>query len=136
MNKGRVILTGIALIVVYVVLECLVHGDFLKNIYMQTSSVWRPQAEMKQLFWYMLLGEVIFAYMFAVIFAKGYERGKPGLGQGLRYGLLMALLLGPPMGLIWYAVLPIPGMLAVYWALATFVEMLILGLVAGLIYKP
>lgn len=135
MDKKRIIITGIVLSIVYIILDYVVHGVLLHDIYMQTSSVWRTEDDMSQLSWMMFLAEIIFAFVFAAIYAKGYERGKGGLWQGYRFGLLMGLLLGPAMGLSWYVVLPIPGILAVYWAVAMFVDMIILGMVAGLVYK-
>jgi hypothetical protein len=136
MNKGRVIITGIVLSIVYLLLEYCLHGYLLKDIYMQTASIWRPEAEMSQMCWMMMAGEIIFAFFFAIIFAVGYARGKDGTGQGFRYGVLMGFLLAPVMGLSWYVILPIPGMLAVYWTVGMFVQMIIMGIVAGLVYKP
>ena len=135
MNKGRIIVTGIILSIIYIALEYVEHGILLKNMYIQTSTIWRTEADMNQLCWLMTIGEIIFAFMFGIIYANGYEARKNGLGQGFRFGILMGLLLGPIYGLSWYVVLPIPGMLATYWIIGMFVQMIVLGIVAGLVYK-
>lgn len=135
MNCKSVLITGAVLAVIYVLLNALIHGVLLNDIYMQNASVWRPESEMKSLFCFLLFGEGIFAFFYAMIFAAGYDASLPGLGQGLRFGLLMALLVAPFSALSWYTILPIPAALAVYWFIADFVAMLILGAAAGLLYK-
>ncbi|MEK9134207.1 MAG: hypothetical protein AAB333_05050, partial [Pseudomonadota bacterium] len=81
------------------------------------------------------VGYLIFAPFFTLIYAKGYEPDKSGLGQGLRYGLYMGLVLSVMQNLIWYTVLPIPGVLAFYWFLGGMVESIAAGVAAGLIYR-
>ena len=136
MNKGRIIITGIILSIAYLLMESITHHYIFADIYQQTASIWRPEAEMGQLAWMMMLGNIIFAFMFGIIFAAGYSRGKAALGQGFRFGLLMALLFAPSAGLIWYVVLPIPGILAFGWFVSCFIQMWVLGIIAGLVYKP
>ena len=136
MNLKRVCILSLVLFAAYTTMEFMVHGWLLADMYKDTSSVWRQDPEMKSLFWLMLLGQLFFAKFFAVVFTQGYEKGKPGLGQGLRCGLIFGLLLAPVNSLIWYVILPIPVILAVYWFAAGFVEMTVLGLIAGTVYKP
>ena len=134
-NAGRVVITGVLLIVAYIFLECFVHGYLLKDMYQATAALWRPEMEMQQMMWMMMVAQGIFAFMFAVIYACGYVSNKPRIGQGFRFGLLIALLVAPAMSLSWYVILPIPQILAIYWFVAGFVEMIILGLIAGVTYK-
>ena len=135
MNVKKAIIAGIVLAILFVFLEFLVHGVMLHDIYMQTSSVWRPEAEMMGLMCYMIIGEALFAFFFAIIFAAGYDVKKPASGQGFRFGLLMACLIAPFSALSWYVILPIPAILAVYWFVDDAIVMIVLGVVAGLIYK-
>lgn len=135
MKIARVALTGIILSIVYIASEMWIHGHLLMGLYTQTASIWRPEVDMNHLAWMMIVGEVIFAVMFGVIYAAGYDAHKSGLGQGLRFGFMMALFLAPMTGLMWYVILPIPMILAVYWFLAGFAQMLLLGIVAGLVYR-
>ena len=135
MNNKRWLQASVAVAVVMFVLEFIIHGVLLQNIYHQTASVWRPEAEFQQLMWMMWLGYLIFAPFFALIYAKGYEPKKPGLGQGLRFGVYMALALAPMQSLAWYVVLPIPGALAFYWLVADAVKFIAFGLTVGIIYN-
>jgi hypothetical protein len=116
------------------VLEFLIHGVLLSDLYRQTASVWRPETEMRQMMWIFWVGYLVFAPFFALIYVKGYEKGKPGLGQGFRYGLYMGAMLAVMNGFAWYVILPIPPVLAFYWFLATLVEFIVVGVVAGLVY--
>ena len=135
MNVSRAVVTGIVLSILFVFLEYLVHGMILRDIYVQTASLWRPESEMANLMYFMIAGEAIFAFFFAIIFAAGYNVNKPANGQGFRFGLLMACLIAPYYALCWYTILPIPSILAVYWFIANVIMMIVLGIVAGLLYK-
>ncbi len=135
MNTNRWALASLAAFAVIFVLEGLIHGVLLADLYKQTASVWRPEAEMQGLMWLMWAGYLIFAPAFALVYVKGYEANKSGVGQGVRYGLIIGILLSAPQSLGWYAVLPIPGILALYWFVAGLAESIAAGTVVGLIYK-
>jgi hypothetical protein len=135
MNMKRWLYASAAAFVVLAVLEFVVNGVLLAGIYMQTASVWRPEAEMVSLSWLFWLAYLVFAPVFTLIYSQGFESNKQGIGQGLRFGIYVGLLTAIPMNLIWYVVLPIPASLAVYWAIAGMVEMLAMGITVGLIYK-
>lgn len=135
MNTKRWLLASVAVVAVIVAQEFLVHRVLLHEIYLQTTSVWRARADILNTMWLYGVGCLVFAPVFALIYVKGYEVGKSGLGQGLRYGVYMGLLIGVALTLGWYVVLPISATLAVYWAIAGMVEMIVAGIVVGLIYK-
>jgi len=135
MNMKRWLYASAAAFVVLAVLEFVVNGVLLAGIYMQTASVWRPEAEMVSLSWLFWLAYLVFAPVFTLIYSQGFESNKEGIGQGLRFGIYVGLLTAIPMNLIWYVVLPIPVSLAVYWAIAGMVEMIAMGIAVGLIYK-
>lgn len=131
MTWKKLLTTCLTTTAAYVLLEMGLHGGLLAGLYHQTAHLWRPEAEMKNLFWLMILGQVFFGYFFGFIYLKGYEFGNGTWIQGLRYGLLMGLMMGPACGLIWYVVLPIPVSLALGWGLGCFAELLIVGAIAG-----
>ena len=135
MNTKRWLLASVAVFVVIGVLEFLVHGVLLSGLYKQTASVWRAEAEMGRMIWIFWAGYLVFAPFFTLIYVKGYEKGKPGLGQGFRFGLYVGAMLSVMNGFAWYVILPIPLVLAFYWFLATLVEFIIVGVVAGLAYR-
>ena len=135
MNNKLWIYASIAVFIGFGLLEFIVNGILLQDIYQKYASVWRSESEMQSMMGLMWLGYAIFAVFFTFIYTKGYEPKKPGLEQGLRFGLYVGLAFAPLQSLIWYVVLPIPGTLAFYWFLAGMVEFTAVGALAGLIYK-
>ncbi len=135
MNTKLWALASLAVLMVMFVLEGLIHGVLLADLYKQTAQLWRPDADMQSLMWLMWVGYLIFAPIFVFIYIKGYEPNKSGVGQGLRYGLLIGFLIAAPESLGWYAVLPIPAALAFYWFVAGLVEHVAAGMAVGLVYK-
>ena len=136
MNTKRLALASLAVFVVFSVVDGVVNNLLLADLYKQTASVWRPESEIQGNMWLMWLGTLIIAPLFALIYTKGYEANKPGLGQGVRYGLIVGVLLFAPQCLAWYAVLPIPAALAVWWFAAGMVESVVAGAATGMIYRP
>ena len=136
MNTKRMALASLSVFVVFSVVDGIVNNVLLADLYKQTASVWRPESEIQGNMWLMWLGTLILAPLFVLIYTKGYEANKPGLGQGVRYGVIVGLLLSAPQCLVWYAVLPIPAVLAVWWFTAGMVESITAGAAAGLIYRP
>jgi len=134
MNTKRWLLASVAVFVVLAALEFLIHGVLLSDLYRQTASVWRSEAEMQQMMWVFWVGILVFAPFFALIYVKGYEKAKPGLGQGFRYGLYVGVMLSVMHSFGWYVILPIPLALAFYWFLAILVEFIAAGVAAGLVY--
>ena len=134
MNTKRWLLASVAVFVVVAALEFLIHGVLLSDLYRQTASVWRPEAEMQKMMWIFWVGMLVFAPFFALIYVKGYEQGKSGLGQGFRYGLYVGVMLSVMHSFGWYVMLPIPLALASCWFLAILVEFIAAGVAAGVVY--
>jgi hypothetical protein len=135
MNVKRWLFASLAVLVVIAAVEMVINSVLLAGLYQQTASVWRPPEEIQRTMWLFWLGYLVFAPFFTLIYAKGHEPAKSGLGQGLRYGLYMGLVLSVMQNLVWYAVLPIPGVLAFYWFLGGMVESIAAGVAVGLIYR-
>ena len=136
MNNKRWVLASLAVVVVVWLLEMLVHGFMLSDVYSQTASVWRPMDEMQKAMPWMWLGYVLFAPFFVFLYAKGFEPKKQAFGQGLRFGLIFGVGLSAMSSLGWYAVLPIPGALAFYWFLAGVAIYAVAGMATALVYLP
>lgn len=136
MNQKRLALASLAVFVVFFVVDGVVNNLLLADLYKQTASVWRPESEIQGNMWLMWLGTLILAPLFVLIYTKGYEANKPGFGQGVRYGLIVGVLLSAPQCLVWYAVLPIPAVLAVWWFAAGMAESVAAGAATGMIYRP
>lgn len=135
MNIKRWLLATVAAFVVLSALEFLINGVLLQGLYDQTAAVWRPKPEMEQLMWLFWTTYAISAVVFTLIYAQGYEKSKAGAAQGARYGLYMGVFLAANVSLGFYAVLPIPGILALYWFLGGVVEYAVVGALVGWFYR-
>jgi hypothetical protein len=132
MNIKRYALAVVAVFTFIFLFEWVWHGILLKDMYQKTMSVWRPEADMKQFFPFMMLTQAAVALILTFVFTRHYE-GK-GLGEGLRFGTYMGLLLGI-MSAGWYAYLPVPAILAILWGVGGLIMGLGIGAVASLVYK-
>lgn len=135
MNTKRWLWASIAVFAVTAISDFLIHGVLLSDVYRQTASVWRPSVEARQLTWIFFVGYLIFAPFFTLVYTKGYESSKSGFGQGLRFGLYLGAMLSVLNSYAWYVVLPIPLVIACYWFAAIFVQFILAGIAAGLVYR-
>lgn len=131
MNFRYWIRASLAVFVVYMVLDFILHSFILSSYYRAQPNLWRP--EMMSTMWIMQLSLLVMSFLFVFIFAKGYE-GK-GLAEGLRFGLIMGAFYSLPHIMGQYVVYPIPLSLALGWLAGGIVEFLACGLVAAAIYK-
>jgi len=110
------------------------HEVLLKDTYAQLpSGLSRSADDFKSHFPWLVAGQVVFAFVFALIFASCCGGG--GVGAGVGLGIMVAFL-GIGAHLITYAVQPFPGNLIAYWSIGGIVEMAIVGVIVGAIYKP
>ena len=128
-----------AVLVVFVLLEFLnylIHGVILSDVYAseEIKAIFRPEEEMNSMMWIVWVMDLVWAFFFMFIFVKGYEN--KGIMEGLRYGVYMGLFFTMVMAYQSYAMFPLTYGLIFQWFIYGFVESIILGLIASLIYKP
>ncbi len=126
----------IGFVVIFVVMQAygyVVHEVMLSDTYESLASMFRPQAEMMDMMWMMMLGSALILLLFCYIFTQGYE-GK-GVAEGVRYGALMGLFISIPVA-DQYVVYPLPGDLAVIWFCVGVIGFIISGAIFAAIYKP
>lgn len=124
------LIPAIAMVIWTAIFGWIWHGNVMKQMYMDTASLWRPVDQMNgaALHGGMALGALIAAY----IFMKGYE-GR-GLKEGLRFGIIMTLLfLG--CGLVGYATQPMPSSLIMMWTLGDLINYSVGGMIMGMLLK-
>jgi hypothetical protein len=123
-----------AVFVVMQVYGYLVHTLGLSDTYESLASIFRPEAEMMDMMWMMMVGSVFSVAVFCYIFTFGYQ-GK-GIMEGVRYGFWMGLFLSIPSAVDQYVIYPLTGELAVIWFITGVVGLMIAGAVFAAIYKP
>src|SRR5881392_450690 len=111
----------------------LLNGMLLKDIYAQTSTLWRSQREMMSLFHWIIIGQALVVFAFVAIYASGFAGG--GVISGIRLGILLEIA-AIGMRLAIYAVQPFPAKLIIYGSISGLIEMIIVGAIVGAIYKP
>ena len=134
MNSKRLILAIAAVFIGIFATDFLIHEVWLKSTYAATASLWRPEAEMKQHFGWLMLGQFLWAVIFVVIRAKGFS-ATATLGTACLYGLSMGVFIQTTT-LILHAVQPLPADLAVKWFLAGVVQSTLMGALVFFVYKP
>ena len=112
----------------------LVHSVLLTDTYESLAAVLRPEEEMFDIMWQMMLGQAAYLLLFCYIFTRGREGG--GIAEGVRYGVLMGLFLGIPLAVEQYVIFPIPGDLAAIWFATTLVFLVVCGALFAAIYRP
>ncbi len=127
----KFLLAFVACFVAMGLMDWVIHGFILSDLYEQTKELWRPENEMKV--GVMYLTSLIFNFVFVYLYWKFVSEKSPM--RGVMYGLLLGIATGVGMGYGTYGFMPIPYALAFGWFIATVVEFTIIGLITGLIVK-
>ena len=134
MNVKRLLLAIVAGFVFIFATDFLVHGVWLVPDYTASMPLWRPEGEMQAHMPFLALGQFLCATTFVFLWAKGFaDRG--GSKCALIYGAMMGLF-SQVNTLVTYAVMTLPGVLAVKWFVVGVLQAIGLGIVTFLVYKP
>jgi len=135
MDFKRIALAAVVTWVADVIYGLVVWMGMLGPEMARHQGVFRTEAAMNA---YMPLGfggSLLAMFALALIYAKGYEGGK-GLGEGLRFGLLLAIFMTGFVSVPIFVSFNIDGRLGLLASIASIVEMLFVGAVLGLSYRP
>jgi hypothetical protein len=127
----------IGFVAVFVVMQGLgyvIHEVMMGDTYERLASIFRPEAEMNDMMWMMMVSGAITIFMFCYIFTKGYE-GK-GVMEGVRFGALIGFLMAGPMAIDPHVIYPVPAEVASIWLISGIATLMIAGAVFAAIYKP
>ena len=127
----------IGLIVVFIVMQALgyvIHEVLMGDTYEKLASIFRPEAEMMDMMWMMMVSGAVMMFMFCYIFTRGYE-GK-GIMEGVRFGFLIGLLMAGPMAIDPHVIYPVPAEVATICLISSVMSLIIAGAVFASIYKP
>jgi hypothetical protein len=130
MNTKRFVLAGLGSFVFVFLFEMLWHGYFMRGLYNQTISVWRPENESNMAS--MVGSHFLFAMSMALMytFVGKHLKCKVGIQYGILTGLILAM---PQLGT--YCYLPIPLVISLLWMLAALLKCLGAGMAIARIYK-
>ena len=133
MNR-KFVVAWIVIFVAWFLGSFVVHGVLLNADYLRLGTLFRAPADSQRYFPLMILAHVMLAGAFAWTYARGVEP-KPWLGQGVRFGIAVAFLTTIPTYLIYFVVQPMPPETVVKQILFDGVLMVILGVLAGWLYR-
>lgn len=133
--KKKIMIASVVVFVLFLIMDYVLHGILLRDLYAVTEHLWRPSGSAQKLVWIVLAVDAAIAFLLAWLFAKGWETGKPWLGQGLRFGLAVGLLFSLPMGFSMYAMMPVPFGLALGWFIGALIECLMAGIAAAWVFR-
>jgi len=130
MDMKKFLFAAVAAFVFVFLYEFLVHGYLMMDIYKQTESVWRPQAEANM--GIMLLSQFLFGVAVAFFYPiVGLDTDcKKAIPFGIGLGLVMAM---PQIAT--YNYLPIPLTLSLLWAVIVFIKALGCSFIVSKIYN-
>lgn len=135
MNVRSLALAAIVAWVVDSIYGYVVFGLMLSDQYKVYPEVFRSFEQVNTMLPLMFGSSFLGFLVIAFIFAKGHEGG-PGIVEGLKFGIAFALFGLFMISIPNYVVLRYGYRLAAPTAVAAFVEMLLSGLVLGIVYRP
>ena len=126
----KTVLATIVIFITWSIMDFIIHGVLLKEAYAATASLWRPEEEMNMpVLWAVTL---VLSICFVCIYSCLIN--SKSLKSGVQYGVLMGVAVGA-IGLGSYSYMPIPLSLAFGWFAASLIEILIAGVIVGLMIK-
>ncbi len=131
----RITVAVVLVFVVWWTSGFLIHGVLLRDAYADTPSLWRTEQDMQAKLPWLWLGIAVTATAFTLIYALLVDRRN--VPRGALFGLLYGVAAGVSMGLGSYCSMPIPAAMALTWGIGTLVEMVVAGIIVGVIVtKP
>jgi hypothetical protein len=133
MNHTRGVIAFIVAFVLVFFFGFVWHGILMKDAYMETSSLWRPEAEFNSHFWILILGHLVMAFAFTGLYVSkiGVQSAATGMGYGIVLGILCS-----GVNLIRFAVEPLTAKILWMWIAGDLIMFTIVGAAIGAIYKP
>lgn len=135
MDYKRLALAAVVAWVVDAIYGLVVWMGMLGGEMERHPGVFRSEAAMNANLPLIFAGALLAMFVLVYIYAKGYEGGS-GVQEGLRYGLLLALFMLGFVSLPVYASFNIDGRLGLLASIVSFIEMMLVGTVIGLMYRP
>ena len=123
----RPLLAGFAILIVWMLLDLLIHRTFLAPIYEATRNLWRPFDQMNVVLIY--TATIVLAGVFVGIYTWLVRPKSPAAGFGL--GAFVGLALGISVGLGTFIHMPIPSSVALGWFIGGWLKGLVAGAIVG-----
>jgi hypothetical protein len=133
MNWTKFFIAFIASFVFLFVFGFIWYGNLMHGVHQEVPALWRPEAEFKEHFAWLILGHVVMAFFLTMLYARFVPGG--GAGAGAKLGILVALVYAGA-DLITFAVQPLTTKILGGWIVGDLIQFAIAGAIIGAIYKP
>ena len=135
MNVPRLLLAAVVAWIVDSIYGYVVFGLLLNAQYMRYPAVFRSYEQVGTMLPLMFGASFVATLLVAYIFAKGREGGS-GFVEGLKFGGVFSLFGLFGISIPSYVIYRYGWRLAAPTSAATFAEMLLMGVVLGVVYAP
>jgi len=129
-NLKKCFLSIFAVFAFIFVFDFIVHGFLLKDTYMQTQSLWRPESE--GMMWVMFASQFLYATFVTSFFIRLLAGRSKHVA--IHFGFYLGIIVAA-MKLGVYAYMPLPFMLVASWMFAAFLLNLGIGFILSFTYK-
>ena len=127
----RLVLSGVAILFAWTVIDLLLHRFLLRSIYDENISLWRPFDQLNILLIYIVTFTLI-----AIFVATYWLLVRPkSLGKGLLLGVFVGLTLGIAVGFGTYIHMPISLILAWGWFIGACLKGTAAGAIVGVLIR-
>lgn len=133
MDKKNLLISGLAVFIVYQVLDFVTHDLLMGPAYDATSQLWRLEEEMMSLMWVMWVVGLLWSFIFVYLFERMSEG--QGIPEGVKYGFCIGLFTVTPMAYNTYVVMPVPYSMALSWFVYGMIKVMVCGAVLSLVHK-
>ncbi|GMR14862.1 MAG: hypothetical protein BMS9Abin30_0473 [Gammaproteobacteria bacterium] len=127
-------ISALVMFLATLVVGFVVHASLLGADYAALPNLYRSEEDSANYFQYMLLAHVLMGIGLTWVYRMGRD-DSAWLGQGLRFGAALIVLITIPTYMIFYAVQPMPAVLAVKQILFDSVGMLLIGMLAAYVNR-
>ena len=133
MNWTKFLLAFVAAFVFLFGFGFLWYATLMHDVHREVPTLLRPEADLKNYFGWLALGQFIMAFFFTLLCARYVPAG--GAVPGAMLGLLVGLVYAGPH-LISFAVQPLTFKILFGWIAGGVIQFTIAGAIVGAIYKP
>jgi len=133
MNHKRGVIAFVVAFVLVFFFGFVWHGFLMKPAYMETSGLWRTDADFQSHFWVLILGHLVIAFAFTGLYVSkiGLQNVRTGIGYGIVIGILCS-----GVNLIRFAVEPLTAKILWMWIAGDLIMFALMGAAIAAIYKP
>ena len=135
-NFKNWITTSLVVAVLYFGMDMFFTHVCLMKLYQTNAQYFRTQEQMMAMRNWGYAAYIVFGLLFTCIYGSGYEEGKSKALQGFRYGLTIGLFYWGAGLLGMYPYFPWPNQLYLGWFGVGLTEFIVLGVAAGVLFKP